>query len=62
MSLRLSEGMSLARFEDLSGAAFDMALAQDLMDGGLLERQDDRLCATAAGRPVLNALIGKLLA
>ena len=62
MSLRLSEGMSLARFEDLSGAAFDMALAQDLIDGGLLERQDDRLCATSAGRPVLNALIGKLLA
>lgn len=62
MSLRLSEGMSFARFEDLSGAAFDMALAQDLIDGGLLSIDGDRLRATPAGRPVLNALIGKLLA
>lgn len=62
MSLRLGEGMSLKRFEDLSGGAFDMALAQDLIDGGLLDRNGDRLRATSAGRPVLNALIGKLLA
>jgi len=61
MSLRLSEGMSLARFEDLSGAPFDMARALDLIDGGLLERDGDRLWATVAGRPVLNALIAELL-
>jgi len=61
MSLRLGEGMSLARFEDLSGAPFDMARALDLIDGGLLERDGDRLWATVAGRPVLNALIAELL-
>jgi len=62
MALRLREGMSLARFQSLSGAPFDQARAQDLIGAGFLDIDGDRLRATAKGRPLLNALTSQLLA
>ena len=61
MCLRLHEGMSLARYAELSGAPFDMARARPLTDQGLLEVSGSHVRATPKGRPVLNALIAELL-
>jgi oxygen-independent coproporphyrinogen-3 oxidase len=62
MALRLSEGMSLARFYNLAGVPFEISRAAPLIDEGLLAHEGDRLRATAKGRPLLNALIMDLLA
>lgn len=65
MGLRLSEGVALARLEAVGAAPFDRlvdgaALAR-LIDGGFLVRTASHLRATARGRPVLNALLARLL-
>jgi len=62
MALRLGEGMSLARYAELSGASFDIARTTALIDQGLLEVSETHLHATPQGRLVLNALIAELLA
>jgi oxygen-independent coproporphyrinogen-3 oxidase len=59
MGLRLTEGIDLARWDRLSGGR-PLAVAS-LRDDGLIEVSDDRLRATAAGRPVLNAVLRELL-
>ncbi len=62
MALRLGEGLSLARFEALSGAPFDLPRAHVLIEEKLLEHDGDRLRANPRGRPVLNRLIAELIA
>jgi oxygen-independent coproporphyrinogen-3 oxidase len=59
MGLRLSEGVELARLETLRGLEGRAAGLEDL---GLVEVAEGRLRATAAGRPVLNAVLRELLA
>ncbi len=59
MGLRLSEGVELARLGALAGLAVRAAGLEEL---GLVEVGDGRLRATAAGRPVLNAVLRELLA
>ncbi|MCP1167618.1 radical SAM family heme chaperone HemW [Limimaricola litoreus] len=61
MGLRLSEGIALSSelIRDLPG--FD-AKVTGLSELGLLQRSDDRLFATQAGRPVLNGILRELLA
>jgi len=61
MSLRLTEGMSLKRFEALSGHCFDLARAAQLLESGMLALDGDTLRVSATGRPVLNAVIAELL-
>lgn len=60
MGLRLTEGISLQRYKDISG----IALAQDRVDHlctlDLLASDQDRIATTAAGRLVLNSLIKHL--
>ena len=59
MGLRLTEGVSLARWNRLSGGRL-LPVGQ-LQDDGLVQVTGDRLCLTPAGRPVLNAVLRALL-
>lgn len=66
MGLRLEEGVSLARYEALTGRALPEERLARLGEQGLIARaqrgNDTRLIATSQGRMVLNALLGELLA
>lgn len=62
MGLRLTEGVSLARFERLSGQPMEATRLAGLVGQGLLTREDDVIAATADGRLVLNGVLGRLLA
>jgi oxygen-independent coproporphyrinogen-3 oxidase len=65
MGLRLTEGVDRGRFLDRTGIALDDAIDADTLklavDEGYLDVDSDRLCATAAGRLRLNALLGALV-
>ena len=65
MGLRLVEGVRRERLEALAGRTveemFGGTLPQ-LVEGGFLTLDADRLAATAAGRQRLNAVLGALLA
>ncbi len=60
MSLRLSEGMSLSRHENLAGAAFDPRSLDALAGDNLIRISGDGLAATDRGRLVLNHVIRRL--
>lgn len=60
MNLRLSEGLSLARYTALAGDALDGARIDELAAMGLVEVRDGRLAATDHGRPVLNAILREM--
>lgn len=60
MSMRLAEGMDLARHARLSGASLPEEPVADLVALGLVEVSEGRLRATASGRPVLNAILRAL--
>ena len=62
MSMRLTEGADLSRFARLSGTPLDGGAIAELVDLGLVTRCEDTLAATSAGRPVLNAILRRLLA
>lgn len=62
MSLRLTEGSDLARFERLAGGSIDPAKIRDLVELDLIEQSSGRLRATLSGRPVLNGVLRALLA
>ncbi len=61
MGLRLQDGVSRARVSTIWTNMFNNEI-NDLIDLGLLELHGDSIRATAAGRPVLNAILRKLLA
>lgn len=60
MSLRLSEGLDLARYQAISGAALNAQKIHELSDIGMVEMAGGRLCATPNGRMVLNAVLRDL--
>ena len=62
MSMRLSEGMDIERYERLSGAPLDERRMDHLTDLGLIRIEDARLIATKEGRAVLNAVLRELAA
>jgi putative oxygen-independent coproporphyrinogen III oxidase len=63
MGLRLREGIDLARFRALSGRDIDPRRVADLAGDGLVERVGEtRLRVTAAGLPVLDAVVADLAA
>ncbi|AWB50056.1 coproporphyrinogen III oxidase [Gemmobacter aquarius] len=62
MSLRLTEGMDIARFERLNGAELDPGRIANLTDLGLVTATGGRLTASASGRIVLNGVLRELLA
>lgn len=60
MSMRLSEGMDVARYERLAGRALEGEKLDHLMDLGLVRAESGRLIATPEGRAVLNAILREL--
>ena len=60
MGMRLVEGGSIQRTIDLGGAAV-LENAGPLAEQGLVEFDNGRLCVTASGRPILNAVLRELL-
>jgi len=60
MSMRLSEGMDLARHAALAGAPIAEARIAGLGDLGLVRVESGRLIATDAGRAVLNGVLREL--
>lgn len=61
MSLRLTEGSDLDRFEALGGTPIAQETLRILIDQGLLEQEDRRIRASGPGRMVLNAVLRELL-
>lgn len=62
MGLRLLEGIDTARYAAMAGRPLNRQTIERLVDIGVLCHADDRLNATGAGRPVLNAILRELLA
>ncbi|MRH19876.1 radical SAM family heme chaperone HemW [Rhodovulum strictum] len=61
MGLRLTEGLSLVRYQHLAGRHLDRGAIAEMEGLGLIRRDGDILRATDAGRAVLNAVIRDLL-
>ncbi|RFP90812.1 coproporphyrinogen III oxidase [Rhodobacteraceae bacterium 63075] len=61
MGLRLSEGVSISRFEALAGSPLDQERITELDELGVLGVSGDKLMATQKGRFVLNSVLAKLL-
>ena len=61
MGLRLREGIDPDRFALLSGEPLSAASIEELGALGLIEVGDGRLRTTGAGRPVLDAVLRRLL-
>ena len=61
MGLRIEMGISLARFEEISGERLSQKVIQELVHNNLLVQQDDRVKATSQGRLLLNSVTEKLL-
>lgn len=62
MGLRLTEGVSLTRYERRAGRPIGQQPIEILEENGLITRDGDCLKATSAGRPVLNSVLATLLA
>lgn len=62
MSMRLTEGCDLSRFNALRGASLPEARLNDLINDGFLRREGEQLIATPSGRLVLNRLLLELCA
>ena len=60
MGLRVSDGIDLARYENLKGQPMDPTKIAGLKSLGLIKREGPRLMATTQGRRLLNALITEL--
>ena len=60
MSLRLSEGLDMARYQNISGAALSAQKIHELSEIGMVEITGDRLRTTPNGRMVLNAVLRDL--
>jgi len=61
MGLRVNDGISISRYESLSGSKLNLAELNPLIEDGLLKREADKLRATPKGRLVLNAVTERLL-
>lgn len=62
MSMRLREGMDLARYARLNGGPLDEGRLSQLEDLGLVRRFDGRVAATDQGRAVLNGVLREMAA
>ena len=61
MGLRIDQGISLSRYQSLTGDRIKSTIINDLTDIGVVRVAGDRLAATPKGRPVLNSIIRELL-
>ncbi len=62
MGLRLREGVGLSRIEAIGALPIDGPRVDRLVAQGLLARDDNRLRATDAGMPVLEAILREIVA
>lgn len=62
MGLRLTEGVEIARLRRLDRSGINFNEIDKLEDFGLVDTGGGRLRATTAGRPLLNALLRRILA
>ncbi|MFC3182210.1 radical SAM family heme chaperone HemW [Cypionkella sinensis] len=60
MSLRLTEGLDLGRYSEISGVELNGEKIRSLTDMGMLTQSNTHLRTTAAGRMVLNAVLREL--
>ena len=60
MSLRLTEGLDLGRYAEISGVELNGEKIRSLTDMGMLTQSNTHLRTTAAGRMVLNAVLREL--
>jgi oxygen-independent coproporphyrinogen-3 oxidase len=60
MSLRLNEGLDLARLQAISGLSLPPAAVTDLCALNLITIDEGRVQTTRQGRMVLNAVIRRL--
>ena len=61
MGLRLREGVSVRRFEELAGRRFDQGKLQSLVDDGLVHFDSATLRVTPPGMLLLNGILRELL-
>ena len=61
MSMRLTEGSDLRRYDALAGQELSSTRVNQLIDLGMIETTGNNLKATAKGRPLLNSLLAELL-
>ncbi len=61
MGLRVTEGVDLGEYEELTGASLSKAKVKELCDLGLVETRDNQIRTTAPGRLVLNWVVKQLL-
>jgi len=61
MGLRISEGLSLSRFENITGNTLPEGIIEHLVQMELLNQDGDIIRATQSGRNVLNTVCQKLL-
>ncbi|NNE57528.1 MAG: radical SAM family heme chaperone HemW [Hellea sp.] len=61
MGMRIQDGISIARFEELVGHSIPAAPLNDLIAADLIQKTKDKMTATETGRPLLDHIIRKLL-
>ena len=61
MGLRIEEGISLARFKEISGGKLSSEIIQEFVENNLLTQVGDKIKATSQGRLLLNSITEKLL-
>ncbi|MCC5959205.1 MAG: coproporphyrinogen III oxidase [Rhodobacteraceae bacterium] len=61
MSLRLTEGADVKRYQTLAGQPLPENRIDSLVADGFMTKSGDRIAATVTGRPILNALLRELL-
>lgn len=61
MSMRIAEGLDMARYSTLAGFGLEPQVVQRLQDLGMVKIEGRRLSATTSGRAILNAIIRELM-
>ena len=61
MGLRIEDGISLARFEEIAGGKLSSEIIQEFVENNLLTQVGDKIKATSQGRLLLNSITKKLL-
>jgi oxygen-independent coproporphyrinogen-3 oxidase len=61
MSMRIAEGLDMARYSTLAGFGLEPQVIQRLQDLGMVKIEGRRLSATTSGRAILNAIIRELM-
>ena len=62
MGLRVAGGIDRARYRTMCGRDLPLAALDDMAGDGFLDLHGDNVRTTAAGRPILNAILRKLVA